>query len=288
MNHFRWLLFISSRDFVGRTRARWYSMEMAGIVCRTGGAIIKRARQIVEQIGRPLELDTDGIWCAIPKSFPETFDIEVNGQKKGTLNYPGAMLNVMVRDEFSNAQYQELDRERKEYSMRTENSIAFEVDGPYLAMILPASKEEGKKLKKRYAVFNFDGSLAELKGFEVKRRGELQLIKQFQSAVFEAFLLGSTLQECYDEVAKVADQWLDILYSKVFPRKTPVPILPCWFFISIYFIDSYFPVLKERNCSRFRQLLNRDFWNSVIRIQNPIIRMQNTVIVELQGFPLDP
>ena len=38
----------------------------------------------------------------------------------------------------------------------------------------------GKKLKKRYAVFNFDGSLAELKGFEVKRNGELQLIKIFQ------------------------------------------------------------------------------------------------------------
>lgn len=50
-----------------------------------------------------------------------------------------------------------------EYKVRNENSIFFEVDGPYLAMILPASKEEGKKLKKRYAVFNFDGSLAELK-----------------------------------------------------------------------------------------------------------------------------
>lgn len=49
------------------------------------------------------------------------------------------------------------------YNVRSENSIFFEVDGPYLAMILPASKEEGKKLKKRYAVFNFDGSLAELK-----------------------------------------------------------------------------------------------------------------------------
>lgn len=35
-------------------------------------------------------------------------------------------------------------------------------------MILPASKEEGKLIKKRYAVFNFDGSLAELKGFEIK------------------------------------------------------------------------------------------------------------------------
>ncbi len=31
------------------------------------------------------------------------------------------------------------------------------------AMVLPASKEEGKLIKKRYAVFNDDGSLAELK-----------------------------------------------------------------------------------------------------------------------------
>lgn len=58
------------------------------------------------------------------------------------------------------------------YSVRNENSIFFEVDGPYLAMILPASKEEGKKLKKRYAVFNFDGSLAELK---VKKKKERQI-----------------------------------------------------------------------------------------------------------------
>ena len=51
------------------------------------------------------------------------------------------------------------------------------------AMILPASKEEGKLIKKRYAVFNEDGSLAELKGFELKRRGELKLIKVFQAEV---------------------------------------------------------------------------------------------------------
>lgn len=67
----------------------------------------------------------------------------------------------------------------------------------------------------RYAVFNEDGSLAELKGFEVKRRGELQLIKIFQSSVFEAFLKGTTLEEVYSSVAKVADYWLDVLYSKV-------------------------------------------------------------------------
>lgn len=61
------------------------------------------------------------------------------------------------------------------YSVRSENSIFFEVDGPYLAMILPASKEEGKKLKKRYAVFNFDGSLAELK-VKKKRKTDTALI----------------------------------------------------------------------------------------------------------------
>lgn len=66
----------------------------------------------------------------------------------------------------------------------------------------------------RYAVFNEDGTLAELKGFEVKRRGELQLIKNFQSSVFEAFLNGGTLEEVYSSVARVADFWLDVLYSQ--------------------------------------------------------------------------
>lgn len=51
-------------------------------------------------------------------------------------------------------------------------------------MILPASKEEGILIKKRYAVFNEDGTLAELKGFEIKRRGELKLIKVFQVHFF--------------------------------------------------------------------------------------------------------
>lgn len=209
--------------YVMRKGARWQSMPMAGIVCLTGSRIITKAREIIEKIGRPLELDTDGIWCIMPGSFPQEFTIYTNHEKKKKINisYPNAVLNTMVKDEFTNDQYFELnspaiyaDGIPAEYSKRSENSIFFEVDGPYLAMVLPAAKEEGKKLKKRYAVFNFDGSLAELKGFEVKRRGELQLIKNFQSSVFEAFLLGNTLEECYASVAKVADYWLDVLYSK--------------------------------------------------------------------------
>ncbi|XP_040567537.1 DNA polymerase epsilon catalytic subunit A [Lepeophtheirus salmonis] len=205
--------------YVMRKGARWYSMEMAGIVCYAGAGIIKCARELVEQIGRPLELDTDGIWCVLPASFPENFTFKTNNsspkKKNVTVSYPGAVLNIMVQDNNTNEQYHELiNAEKLEYKQTKENTIFFEVDGPYLSMILPASKEEGKKLKKRYAVFNFDGSLAELKGFEVKRRGELQIIKIFQSTVFEAFLKGNSLQSCYDSVAKVADFWLDVLYSQ--------------------------------------------------------------------------
>ncbi|CRK94685.1 CLUMA_CG008185, isoform A [Clunio marinus] len=208
--------------YVMRRGARWHSMQMGGIVCLTGSNIITKAREVIEKVGRPLELDTDGIWCILPGTFPQDFEVLTNLPKKSkiTVSYPNAVLNTMVKDHFTNDQYHKLEKsagengELPEYSIHQENSIFFEVDGPYLAMVLPAAKEEGKKLKKRYAVFNFDGSLAELKGFEIKRRGELQLIKIFQSQVFNAFLQGNTLEKCYECVAKVANYWLDVLFSK--------------------------------------------------------------------------
>jgi DNA polymerase epsilon subunit 1 len=60
-----------------------------------------------------------------------------------------------------------------EYDQRLEMSIFFEIDGPYKCMLIPASTEENKMLKKRYAVFNHAGKMTEVKGFELKRRGEL-------------------------------------------------------------------------------------------------------------------
>ncbi|ORX45441.1 putative DNA polymerase epsilon catalytic subunit A [Piromyces finnis] len=201
--------------YVMRKGSRWYSMEMAGVVCFTGSNIIQMARQLVERIGRPLELDTDGIWCILPKSFPENYIFKFKNDKVHYLSYPCVMLNHLVHDNYTNHQYQTLVNENTyEYQTKSENSIFFEVDGPYRAMILPSSTQEDKLLKKRYAVFNPNGSLAELKGFEVKRRGELKLIKIFQKSLFSNFLKGDTLEECYASVAKVADQWLDLLFSK--------------------------------------------------------------------------
>ena len=198
--------------YVMRKGSRWYSMEMAGVTCLTGAHIIQMARELVERIGRPLELDTDGIWCMLPATFPENVVFTLKNGKKLPISYPCVMLNHLVHAKFTNHQYQELvDPQTFRYQTHSDNSIFFEVDGPYRAMILPTSKEEDKNLKKRYAVFNHDGTLAELKGFEVKRRGELKLIKIFQTQIFKFFLEGTTLLETYGAVAKVADKWLDVL-----------------------------------------------------------------------------
>ncbi|KAF3906314.1 hypothetical protein ABW20_dc0103392 [Dactylellina cionopaga] len=200
--------------YVMRKGSRWYSLEMAGVTCLTGSRIIQLARQLVERIGRPLELDTDGIWCILPATFPENFAFNLSNGRKLPISYPCVMLNHLVHGQFTNDQYQDLvDPTKFKYETHAENSIFFEVDGPYRAMILPTSKEEDKGLKKRYAVFNHDGSLAELKGFEVKRRGELKLIKIFQTQIFKVFLEGTTLTEVYGAVAKVANRWLDVLYQ---------------------------------------------------------------------------
>lgn len=201
--------------YVMRKGSRWYSMEMAGVTCLTGAHIIQMARELVERIGRPLELDTDGIWCMLPASFPENLVFELRSGKNMVVSYPCIMLNHLVHAKFTNHQYQTLiDPHTFQYKTHSDNSIFFEVDGPYKAMILPTSQEEDKNLKKRYAVFNHDGSLAELKGFEVKRRGELKLIKIFQTQIFKVFLDGTTLEETYGSVARVANRWLDVLDQK--------------------------------------------------------------------------
>ncbi|CAG8479600.1 11654_t:CDS:2 [Racocetra fulgida] len=200
--------------YVMRKGSRWYSMEMAGIVCDTGAKIIQTARQLIEKVGRPLELDTDGIWCVLPSTFPENVTFKLSSGKTFSISYPCTMLNYLVHQKFTNDQYQRLSNITNEYEIGKENSIFFEVDGPYRAMILPSSLEENKLLKKRYAVFAHDGTLQELKGFEVKRRGELKLLKNFQEVIFQVFLRGKTLHDCYAEVGKVANAFLDVLEQK--------------------------------------------------------------------------
>jgi DNA polymerase epsilon subunit 1 len=198
--------------YVMRKGARWYSMEMAAMVTHTGSEIIQHARNLFVRIGKPLELDTDGIWTLLPAGFPETFDLEFRDGSKSTLSFPCSMCNLLIYDRYKNTQYQmeRVDRPKK-FTTTTEMSIFFEIDGPHRAMVIPAAREENKVLKKRYAVFDMKGKLSEVKGFEIKRRGELKIIKIFQSEIFSQYLKGATLQECYNYCAETCNKWLGIL-----------------------------------------------------------------------------
>jgi len=83
-------------------------MPMAAITTHIGALVIKGAHKLSERIGRPLELDTDGIWACLPAAFPETFDIHTTDPKNPTveLDYPCSMLNVRTHKEFTNTQWQ--------------------------------------------------------------------------------------------------------------------------------------------------------------------------------------
>ena len=83
-----------------RKGSRWYSMEMAGVTCLTGATIIQMARALVERIGRPLELDTDGIWCILPKSFLRILISNVKMARK-FFGVPCSMLNYLVHERFT-------------------------------------------------------------------------------------------------------------------------------------------------------------------------------------------
>ncbi len=101
--------------YVMRKGARWRSMEMAGVTTFLGGSIItvglkendslKGARKLVERVGRPLELDTDGIWCILPSSFPQTFKWITRDGKSYPMAYPCVMLNYQVHQLHTNYQY---------------------------------------------------------------------------------------------------------------------------------------------------------------------------------------
>ena len=224
--------------YVMRKGSRWFSMEMAAMTTYQGSCIITDAREFCEKIGKPLELDTDGIWSCLPKGFPEGYKLKTIDGKKINFYFAQSMLNKRTYDKYSNPIYNELKNNNnnnieiddedidintksnkkiptnEDWEIRREMSVFFEVDGPYKCMVLPAAKEEGKMLKKRYIVFDFDDKIVELKGFELKRRGELKIIKIFQEEVFTQFLQGKDLKSCYDYCAEIAKRWYSILEAK--------------------------------------------------------------------------
>ena len=82
-------------------------MDMAAVTTFTGANMIKDAYNLCRRIGRPLELDTDGIWTCLPGTFPEnyTFYTKNYKKKKVVMEYCGSMLNIMTHRNYTNDQF---------------------------------------------------------------------------------------------------------------------------------------------------------------------------------------
>ena len=54
------------------------------------------AKDMIVKVGRPLELDTDGIWCVFPRTFPENFELKpVAGGRAKIFSFPVTILSVL-------------------------------------------------------------------------------------------------------------------------------------------------------------------------------------------------
>ncbi|GAW81728.1 DNA polymerase epsilon, catalytic subunit a [Plasmodium gonderi] len=223
--------------YVKRKSSRWYSDQMGAIVTYTGSQIINGAFNLINKIGIPMELDTDGIWCMLPKQFPEIYEVlileknELNRLKeyenkseeelkndsnvrKVEFEFPTNILNFQVHKKWTNDQYLVYNENTDDYECISKNEIFFELDGPWHGMFLPASEKSDDLLKKRYVVFNDKYKISELKGFEIKRRGELRIIQKFQSEIFNHFLKGKTKEESYYYASLTANKWKNLIDTK--------------------------------------------------------------------------
>ena len=180
--------------YVMRRGSRWYSMDMAAITTHVGGLIIREAEQLCQNIGRPIEMDTDRIWTMLPGTFPENYMLKVKGKEKPIeLEYPGSMLNLRTHKVFTNHQHQELiEGQHLKYKLSSECSIFFEVDGPYKCMVLPASTEEGKRLKKRYVMMVYVAFLNIFRIFE-----NAQILRSEMQSVFDWLLYSEEIRHIF-------------------------------------------------------------------------------------------
>lgn len=80
-----------------RRGSRWYSMETAAMVTYIGSNIINDSKNFIEaRLGKPLELDTDGIWMLLPQGFPEDIKIKFKNGQSVNMSYPCQILNHLI------------------------------------------------------------------------------------------------------------------------------------------------------------------------------------------------
>ncbi|MFW9778618.1 MAG: 3'-5' exonuclease [Candidatus Heimdallarchaeota archaeon] len=236
------------------------STPSAGITTKLSADLIQWAADQLEQIGWVTELDTDGIWLWLPKTFPIDFPVFI-GSKNGNdlethqVTLIDKILNSQVRESgFINENYWINDGNT--IQRMTKSLIRFEQDGGYDFQFVMG--------KKKYIVYNYLENNPntkwieeELTGLESKRADFSKLQKYYQERIINAYL------DKYDSVNPIT---LKELYKHAIETSESIreEIISGSMDIS-YFVkpkainkqlDSYKSELPQVTCARILEDLN--------------------------------
>ena len=190
------------------------SMPCAGITTKLSADLIYWAANELEQIvGLVVELDTDGIWLWVPKSFPLEFPVTIKNPntKNGSKTYKVSLIDKILNDKVAaisrNDNYWINNGNIENIHRSSKSLIQFEQDGPYDFQFMMG--------KKKYIVYNYsEGKWVEkeLTGLESKRADFSKLQKYFQETIINTYLEHFnpenpiTLTQLYENANREANQ----------------------------------------------------------------------------------
>ncbi|MHA1983285.1 MAG: 3'-5' exonuclease [Candidatus Hodarchaeales archaeon] len=203
------------------------SPPSAGVTTSLSVKLIKWAANYLKGLGPITELDTDGVWIFIPKTFPTHFSLKIGkkdsnneeiiiGYKDETVNLLETILNYKMEKNFEHKNYWSNSHHSGIKKTSSRNLFKFEQDGPYTFQYVQG--------KKKYIVYNRSEAgkweLEELTGLETKRRDFSKLHKEIQELIIQSFLEGydngTTLKKLYFNALKNVDGYIEKILNGEF------------------------------------------------------------------------
>lgn len=180
---------------------------------------VEKNDNFVSANGGILLHNTDGLWSAIPANIPLEIVMEGKDEsgkiKKIKVNLFNSIVNSDVKRKFTNHNNYEWDDESGSYVNVPQCYIKFDYDGPYSTYFV--------QRKKRYTAYErerYDPSsqkIAEVKGMDRKRKGELPLLKNIEHIVDKSYREGMTYNEVYGNCIKPIEMLVNQINSKTLP-----------------------------------------------------------------------
>lgn len=235
--------------------ARFWSMDVAGATCMKGQEIISFAIDFCNKIAINIEIDTDGLWTALPSIIPINIEIEysytdANGkiiQKSDEINIFNEMLNEIIKEKFTNeSNYIPCGSDgnvRDIHGNIVDDPINFQSDlfdyysdeawkkdkhwKPIPQCTIKFDADMGfdvvyveKKKKMKMFEKNNEGkySTKDVTGLSEIRGGELEMIKEMTEKATNALCIGNTLEEVYQNSCNVVNTYIDQINEKTLPK----------------------------------------------------------------------